>query len=103
MSGERLFRSIICAAVILAAGWPAGAFAVALHCMNTASGATWDIPVDLAKGIVDSVPAKITDGTISWEDAAMHFYDFDRATGALDMHVASSMGGFYATDRCTLK
>ncbi len=76
---------------------------VALHCTNTTSGATWDIPVDLGQGMVDAVPARITDGTISWEDATMHFYDFDRRTGLLDMHVASSTGGFYLTDRCVLK
>jgi hypothetical protein len=82
---------------------PACAAPVALHCTNTTSGATWDIPVDLAHGTVDSVPAQVTDGTIAWEDTTLHFYDFDRRTGLLDMHVASSTGGFYLTDRCVLQ
>jgi hypothetical protein len=73
------------------------------HCTNTTSGATWNIPVDLAHGTVDQVPARITDGSISWKDATMRYYDFDRRTGLLDMHAASSTGGFYLTDRCVLK
>ena len=87
-------------------GGPAGAAdatAMALHCTNTTSGTTWDIPVDLAHGTVDQVPARITEGVISWEDTTLHHYDFDRRTGALDMHAASSTGGFYLTDRCVLK
>jgi bacillopeptidase F (M6 metalloprotease family) len=81
----------------------ASAAPVALHCMNTTSGATWDIPVDMAQGTVDSVPAQITGADIVWKDATFHHYDFDRQTGLLDMHVASSTGGFYLTDRCVLK
>jgi hypothetical protein len=81
----------------------ASAAPTALHCMNTTSGATWDIPVDLAHGTVDKVPARITDTSISWEDQTFHFYDFHRATGNLDMNVASSTGGIYLMDRCVLK
>ena len=81
----------------------ASADPVALHCRNTTSGATWTVPVDLADGTVDQVPARITDGTISWEDASLRHYDFDRRTGQLDMHAASSTGGFYLMDRCVFK
>jgi hypothetical protein len=88
---------------IAVAGGAARAAPSALHCVNTTSGATWDIPVDFAHSTVDSAPARITSGSISWEDATYHYYDFDRRTGALDMHVASSTGGFYLTDRCVLK
>ena len=91
------------AAGIAVTGSAAWAAPSALHCVNTTSGATWDIPVDFAHSMVDSVPAQITSGSISWEDATYHYYDFDRRTGALDMHVASSTGGFYLTDRCVLK
>jgi hypothetical protein len=95
---------MVALALALGGSWgPARAAAAALHCTNTTSGATWDIPVDLAHGEVDRVPAKITDGAISWEDSTLHFYDFDRSTGNLEMHVASSTGGFYLTDRCVLK
>jgi hypothetical protein len=104
MSGERWLWRVTGAALILAgSAGAASADPVALHCMNTTSGATWTIPVDLAGRTVDSVPARITDDTISWEDTTLHHYDFHRATGALEMHVASSTGGIYLTDRCVLK
>ena len=90
---------------VVAAGLPGIARAAesALHCTNTTSGATWDIPVDFAHSMVDEVPAQITGQAISWRDTTYHYYDFDRATGDLDMHVASSTGGFYLTDKCVLK
>ena len=87
----------VCAMVLGLAG-PAAA--ASLHCTNTTSGATWDVPVDLAHGTVDQRPAQITDGTISWEDTTLHFYDYDRRTGALDMHAASRTGGFSLADQC---
>jgi len=107
MSGEPWLKRLIGVALVVCLGLAGSAAAAiaaprALHCTNTTSGATWDIPVDLAHGRVDQVPAHITDGTISWEDTTMHYYDFDRRTGLLDMHVASSTGGFYLTDRCVL-
>lgn len=106
MSGGNWVRVAIGVAVALgvaASAHAANAAPSALHCMNTTSGATWDIPVDLAHDRVDLVPAKISGATISWVDATFHYYDFDRRTGTLDMHVASSTGGFYLTDRCVLK
>lgn len=105
--GRRLCRvigmAIIASSGVTGVGGAALADPAALHCTNTTSGATWEIPVDLAHGTVDQVPARVTDGAISWKDTTMHYYDFDRRTGALDMHVASSTGGFYLTDRCVLK
>jgi len=105
MSGGRWMCGVIAVSscVVLGLAGAARAAPAALHCTNTTSGATWDIPVDLAQGTVDSRPAHITDGSISWEDTTLHFYDFDRRTGQLDMHAASSTGGFYLTDRCVLK
>jgi hypothetical protein len=106
MSGVRRLWRVAMVALALGSGgyWDAArAAGTALHCTNTTSGATWDIPVDFAHGEVDSVPAKISDRAISWEDSTLHYYDFDRATGDLEMHVASSTGGFYLTDRCVLK
>jgi hypothetical protein len=112
MSGGRRMCGMIGLAVALIGGVAGSAGAAiaapaavpgALHCTNTTSGATWNSPVDLAHGTVDQVPARITDGSISWKDATMRYYDFDRRTGLLDMHAASSTGGFYLTDRCVLK
>ena len=76
--------------------------AMALHCRNTTSGATWTIPVDLAGKRVEHQPARITPAAISWEDKTLHFYRFDRKTGVLEMHAASSTGGFYLRNRCVL-
>ena len=101
--GRKLWGVIGLALGLAASASAAKAGPAALHCTNTTSGATWDIPVDLARGTVDQVPAHVTEGTISWEDTTMHYYDFDRRTGLLDMHAASSTGGFYLTDRCVLK
>jgi hypothetical protein len=101
MFGGRAVWGVV--GVILGLAGPAKAAPVALHCTNTTSGATWDVAVDLAQGTVDSVPARITDGTISWEDTTLHFYDYNRRTGQLDMHAASSTGGFYLMDRCVFK
>jgi hypothetical protein len=104
MSGLRLFWSVLGLSLVfgIATSGDTAQAAVALHCRNTTSGATWDIPVDLVNSTVDSVPARITDNSISWEDQTFHFYDFHRRTGALDMHVASSTGGIYLLDRCVL-
>jgi len=107
MSGGRSFSAVIgmigVTLTLTHAGAAASAVPAALHCTNTTNGATWEIPVDLAHGTVDAVPAEITDGTITWKDTTLHYYEFDRRTGLLDMHVASSTGGFYLTDRCVLK
>jgi hypothetical protein len=108
MSGGYRVGAVIGVAIGIALGAVGSARAgtaapEALHCTNTTSGATWDIQVDLAQGKVDQVPARITDGTIAWEDRTMHYYSFDRRTGRLDMHAASSTGGFYLTDRCVLR
>jgi hypothetical protein len=104
MSGERwLLRAMGAALMLACVAGAARADPMALHCRNTTSGTTWDIPVDLAHGTVDEVPARITDRAIAWKDTTLHYYEFDRRTGALDMHVASSTGGFDLTDRCVLK
>jgi len=97
------FLALFTVVAVLAPMLPARA-ASALHCTNTTSGATWDLPVDLGHGTVDSFPAQISDRAISWKDTSTdRFYDFDRASGAMDMHAASSTGGFYLTDRCRLQ
>jgi hypothetical protein len=101
MSLMRSMGLAFCAVVGLA---PMARAASALHCTNTTSGAQWALPVDFAQGTVDSFPAQISDGRIAWKDTVTgRFYTFDRASGAMDMHVASSTGGFYLTLRCALK
>jgi hypothetical protein len=73
-----------------------------IPCRNTTSGATWTITVDPQAATVDGIPAHVSQWVISWKDTEGHFYDLHRDTGALEMHVASSTGGFYLTDRCSV-
>jgi hypothetical protein len=70
-------------------------------CRNTTSGATWTVTVDSQAATVDGIPARITSGLISWKDDEGRFYDLHRDTGVLEMHVASSTGGFYLMDQCS--
>jgi hypothetical protein len=79
---------------------PAGAALLRLRCTNPASGANWSIIVDLDRGQVDSLPATITDQSISWHDPKQGFFDLDRATGKLEMRNASSTGGYFLHYTC---
>jgi hypothetical protein len=82
-----------------------GALAVerAITCTNPASGTRWQIRVDYERSTVDSYPARITDGGISWHDASDGGnYTLDRRSGDLTVVVASSTGGYFLHDRCAL-
>ena len=100
VAGAVSFLLGLCLALPQAEAAPAAA---RLLCHNTTSGAAWTIAVDYHSSTVDGIPARITSDVISWEDADGHYYDLHRDTGALEMHVASSMGGFYLTDECAVK
>jgi len=78
------------------------AAAVIFQCTNTSSGATWPVAIDLDRNTVDSFPAQITKGNISWRDAVQggSFYDLDRSTGALTIVTASSTGGYIMVHKC---
>jgi hypothetical protein len=76
----------------------------AITCTNPASGATWQIRIDYDRRTVDSYPASITDTTISWhDDSDGGNYTLDRKTGELTVVIASSTGGYFLHDRCTLE
>jgi hypothetical protein len=79
---------------------PAAGALLRLRCTNPASGANWPIIVDLDRGQVDSLPATITDQSISWHDPKQGFFDLDRATGKLEMRNASSTGGYFLHYTC---
>jgi hypothetical protein len=83
-----------------AAGWAAETSVQHLRCTNSASGSSWQITVDLDHGTVDSQPAKITDGWISWPDPKQGSFDLERATGKLQFRNASSTGGYYLSYNC---
>lgn len=75
--------------------------AVLLRCRNPVSGVSWNIPVDLRSGTVDSFPATITPRIIAWHDRTHGgSYRFDRASGVLTVILPSSTGGFSLHDNC---
>ncbi|MFY9836723.1 MAG: hypothetical protein WAK55_09670 [Xanthobacteraceae bacterium] len=75
----------------------------AITCTNPASGIQWQIKVDYDRSTVDSNPARISDGNISWHDASDGGnYTLDRKSGNLTVIVASSTGGYFLHDRCKL-
>ena len=75
----------------------------AITCTNTTSGASWQIKINYDQSTVDSNPARISDGDISWHDASDGGnYTLDRKSGDLTVVVASSTGGYFLYDRCKL-
>jgi hypothetical protein len=72
-----------------------------LRCMNTTSGWTWNVTIDLDRNTADTYPASITERDISWSDAKEGAsYAFNRKTGALTQYNASSMGGNMLFHKC---
>ena len=75
----------------------------AVTCTNPASGTQWQIRIDFARSTVDTYPASITEGKISWRDPSDRGnYTLDRKSGNLTVVVASSTGGYFLYDRCKL-
>ncbi|MBV9017095.1 MAG: hypothetical protein JO213_09690 [Alphaproteobacteria bacterium] len=75
----------------------------AVTCTNPASGASWQISIDYAKATVDSQPARISQGQISWFDPKdLGNNTLDRKTGDLTTSIASSTGGYFRRARCDL-
>jgi hypothetical protein len=75
-----------------------------ITCTNPAGGVSWQVRIDYVKRTVDSNPARISDTQISWHDAAEgRNYTLDRTSGALTVVGASSTGGYFLFDRCTVK
>lgn len=90
------------AASAIAAGAPPGAKAIT--CTNPTSGTTWQIRIDYDRGTVDSNPARISDGTISWHDVSDGGnYTLDRKSGDLTVVVASATGGYFLYHHCRME
>jgi hypothetical protein len=84
-----------------AADAPRGSAAVT--CTNPYSGATWQIQIDYDHSTVDSNPARISEGEISWRDATNGwYYALDRKSGNLKVTLASATGGNFLYDQCKL-
>jgi len=82
---------------------PAGAGETPITCTNPVSGTSWQIRVDYDRRTVDSNPARISEATISWHDAADGGnYTLDRKSGELTVIIASATGGNFLWDRCKL-
>jgi hypothetical protein len=82
---------------------PAEAGETPITCTNPVSGTNWQIKVDYDRSTVDSNPARISDATISWHDAADGGnYTLDRKSGKLTVIIASATGGNFLWDRCNL-
>jgi hypothetical protein len=112
MGGKLLGRplAVALASVVGAIVWASEGNNVALAldnavtCTNPASGANWQIRIDYERSTVDSYPASITEGKISWHDASDGGnYTLDRKSGNLTVVVASSTGGYFLYDRCKLE
>ena len=109
--GPALFtrRRIATMAGLIASFAPAATLAVAqpaetvMTCTNPASGATWQIRINLGRSTVDANAARISDTAISWHDAKDGGnYTLDRRSGKLTVVVASSTGGYFLYDRCAV-
>ncbi len=78
--------------------------ATILTCTNLVSGFSWQIRIDFEQSTVDSNPAQITSTQISWRDATDGGnYTLDRKSGSLTVIFASSTGGYFLHDRCSLQ
>jgi hypothetical protein len=73
-----------------------------MTCTNPYSGASWQIHVDYDGSKVDSRPARISTATIWWQGADGRTYSLDRRSGNLTVTIASSTGGNFLYDRCSL-
>lgn len=88
------------AVVPVTAGKAAEAGMLRLKCVNPSGGATWTVVVDLDHSLVDSLPAKISENWISWRNAGGGIYEFERATGKLQLRAASTTGGYFLHYTC---
>ena len=97
-SGLMLFLAT--SAIPVARGLAAEAGVLHLRCTNPVGGANWPVVVDLDHSLVDSFSATITDKWIKWQDAKGGIYEFERATGKLQLRAASTTGGYFLHYTC---
>ena len=102
--GHRLTGGLLLAlatsAIPVACGLAAEAEVLHLRCTNPVGGANWPVVVDLDHSLVDSFSATITDKWIKWQDAKGGIYEFERATGKLQLRAASTTGGYFLHYTC---
>jgi hypothetical protein len=103
--GVNRFETVLClalAASVMPAldGRAAETGILHLRCANPVNGANWAVLVDLDRNLVDGRPATITDKWISWRDLKQGSFDFERATGRLQLRAASTTGGYFLHYTC---
>ncbi len=101
MGWTRLRRFVFGLVLAPAASGAVPHAAATLVCTNPASQASWRIRIDFEKSVVDSNPARISEGKITWHDRTDGgYYTLDRTSGELTVVVASSTGGYFLHDHC---
>jgi hypothetical protein len=95
-----LFAALAVVLVPLTAGLAADAGLLRLKCTNPTGGATWAVVVDFDHSLVDSLPASISEKWINWRIAGGGIYEFERATGKLQLRAASTTGGYFLHYTC---
>jgi hypothetical protein len=94
--------TILTGAAAIRAETPQGSNSI--PCTNPYSGATWQISIDYDHSTVDSNPARISETEIAWRDVATGWsYALDRKSGNLKVTLASSTGGNFLYDHCSLE
>lgn len=81
-------------------GWAADTGVLHLSCANLVGGARISVVIDLDHALADSQPAKLSDKWITWHDPERGYLDLERATGRLDIRIASSTGGYFLHYQC---
>jgi hypothetical protein len=87
-------------AIPVSSGLAAEAGVLHMRCTNPTGGANWPVVVDLDHGLVDALPATITDTWMKWQDPKGAVYELERATGKLQLRGASSTGGYFLHYTC---
>jgi len=98
------FGAVLLGIALSAANGQAPPHETAITCTNPVSHFSWKIRIDYDRATVDSYPARISDADIRWRDAKDGaYYTLDRKSGHLTVVYASSTGGSFNYDDCTLE
>ncbi|HVH82379.1 MAG TPA: hypothetical protein VM782_23490 [Stellaceae bacterium] len=80
--------------------WAAESGLLHFRCSNDTNGTSWPIVVDTERRLVDSLPARISDASITWRNTKGGIFQLDRVTGKLQLSAPSSTGGYFLYYSC---